>query len=269
MRQLRLAALVVKKPTCVSLIIAFMMVSCFAATASETGKVEGWLLEQRSQTDGNFTIVFSESGIKLTQGDVICTCSAPDWTASIANAKTKIGMAMPITEWAVAGFHVGREDAVRSRVHETSSQWRGQPVSCIVRSVAGVDPLSRQVELGYRGRERGANSYTSEQITVSKWIKLAPPVAEFLDGVYKEPGLKQLLLKRENLYPGGREESNLDTLICRRVLIAPDELRIPFKYRRAKDRDEITMEKARRHMIQGAVKDFFGIDDDAPAKPAH
>jgi hypothetical protein len=237
--------------------------------ASEPGKVEGWLLEQRSQSDGNFTIVLTDSGVKLTVGDVICTCSAPDWVATIANAKTKAGMAMPLSRWAAMGFHIAREQPVCTGVHETSSQWRGQPVSCIVRNLTGVDPVSRQVDLGFRGRERGARSYTKEQITLSKWINLSQPVATFLDGVYKEPGLKRLVLKRENVYPDGRRESNLDTLICRRVMIAPGELRLPFKFHKAKDRDDVTLERERRGNIKGAVQDYFGIDDDAPAKPAH
>ena len=262
-------AVVGKNHKYAALTLALLM-SCTTALAREPDKVEGWLFEQRSLSDGNFTVVFSDSGVKLTNGDIICTCSGPTWQAAIANAKTKAGLVMPLKDWAEAGFHISRERAVCTRTTEKSGQWRGQPISCIARSVSGVDPLSKQIELGFRGSEHAAAGYTVEQVTVSKWIALSPQILVFLDGVYREPGLKQLLLKRENLYPDGRIDINLDTLICRRVTIAPNEFRIPFKFRTAKDRDEITLDSKKRGNVFGVLKDFLGVDDDtAPAKPKH
>lgn len=249
----------------VALALAFLITG-IPARCEDGNQTQGWKFEQRSSSDGNMTVIVGESGVKLLQGDLICVCAAPNWQAVIANAKLKIGMSMSLRDWPAAGFHLAAENIVTSGVTEKKDRWKGMPSIVITRTITMSDSPHNMAEMGYRTGTERATGYSSEQLILSDWLNLKPQVVSFLGGVYRERDLKHFLLRRVNVYPSGKTDISIDTLLCSRVKISGNEFAVPFKFRTTKDRDQITLDPQKRKSIAGVVEDLFGAEPPTKAK---
>jgi len=235
--------------------------------AAESKTVEGTKFEQKSMSEGTFTVLITDMGVRVDfpHQNIVCLAVAPSWQPKIINVKAKTGFEMTRALWYESGYHVADQPQSSDAGVQHPELWKGEPAVRLTRRIEQSDPLRSRAEMLFRdGHERGAE-YTAETILFGNWLKFKPEAIEFLRGLYHLK-VNNVVLQRTHLYPGGRTDAILDTLSYKHVTVPVGEFDDPVAYKKVNKKDDVTFEKSRKKQAFGILEDLFDTSDPG-AKP--
>jgi hypothetical protein len=256
---------------------AFLLNFCvmFAAlpvvASAETKTVEALKFEQRSMSEGTFTVLISDAGVRVDfpLQNIVCLAVAPNWQAKVINLREKTGIEMSKLVWYDSGYHVADQKQSGDNGVQHAELWNGEPAIRLTRRVDQSDPLRGRAEMLFRdGNERGA-LYTSETILYGNWLKFKPEALEFLRGLY-HLRVSNIVLQRSHLYPKGRIDRILDTLSFKHVTVPLSIFDDPIVYKKVATLDGVTFEKRRKKQAVGILEDLLDTsssDEKPKGKP--
>lgn len=234
-----------------------------AASKQKTGSKEsstmGWKVEQTSESEGQLSLLLTDSGLKLIspKQNLVCVSKAPNWNVVTVNKKENLGKEMKLEYFALGGYRIFGRDRGSKIQSRTKLYWQGRPAELVVRRLSESDPLKEKLEMLYQDSEARYAEVKMEKFLFEKWMNLRPELRLLLSGLYRVDKSSGLLLQRTSIYSSGKKNVLLKTLSVTRVPIESSQFAYPKGYKTVKSFHDLTMERRKREQAAGVLEDMF------------
>lgn len=227
--------------------------------ASKHNSLVGWKVEQTCQTEGQLSLVISDTVFKLSipKQNLICVARAPSWNVVTVNKKENLGKEMSLDLFVIGGFRIFGKDKGATIKSRSRADWHGQPAELIVTKLTDSDPLKEKLEMLYQDSEGRSAEVKSEKFVFEKWMNLRFELRRLLSGLYRVDNSNGLLLERTSVYQNGKNHVLLQTISCSRVPVDPSKFKYPKGFKPVVKFRELTMERKKREQAAGVLEDMF------------
>lgn len=187
-------------------------------------------LDIQSNTFGSGTLYIRPDGIKweIARHNFYYASYAPDWQLMVFNTRSKLGRKQSYLQW--KNYESPREAMKVTSITTKNGLFSGLAARRVTMQVEPLDSFSSKTELMYQGAQDRARAFTSVEILESAWINLTPQQVEFVRYIASNPKVQGIVLKQENVFPGGRREKVLDTLALRNGKIKSADWQYPANF---------------------------------------
>jgi len=214
--------------------LLFLLVASPATLLSAEAKATKMLdvteLDIQSNTFGSGTLYIRPDGIKwnVIRHNFYFAAYAPSWQLMLYNTRNKKGRKQEYVHW--RGLESPREPMKVISVSTKPGLFLGLPARRVFMQVEPLDSFSSKTELMYQDAQDRARAFTSVEILESAWIKLTPEQLAFVRYIASNPKVQGVVLKQENVFPGGKREKILDTLALRNGKIKSEDWVYPSQF---------------------------------------
>ncbi len=184
----------------------------------------------KSNTLGLGTLYVRQDGIKwaIPSHGLIYEAYAPGWQMMLYNTRTHLGKKKEYQTW--KDFVSPREAMNVTSMFSKHALFMGLPARSVTLGVAPADSFSSKTELMYQDGQERAGAYTSIELLESAWVDLKPQQVEFVRYITGIPKVQGIVLKQQNVYPGGRRETVINALALRNGKIKSEDWIYPAKF---------------------------------------
>ncbi len=187
-------------------------------------------LDIQSNTFGSGTLYVRPDGIKwdIARHNFYYAAYAPDWQLMVYNTRTKMGRKQVYYNW--KNFESPRDAMKVTSINTRDGLFLGLAARRVTMQVEPLDSFSSKTELMYQDAQDRARAITAVELLESAWINLTPQQVEFVRHISSNPKVQGIVLKQENIFPGGKREKILDTLALRNGKINSEDWKYPASF---------------------------------------